>query len=150
MAVQRSNIGKKIIFIRITMKRIIGSVGVTALMSAVLFAGAMTPCERLATSVPDDSWSTKEWREYQGAARKWREKKGTDVYTQDDPDTSAYRVPGDHTSCKELAALREAGTRIGKNASEEKNLADAVPSDSWNCVQWRAYRQARAAAESGQ
>jgi hypothetical protein len=136
------------ICIRKIMKRIIGSVGVIALMGAALFAGALTPCERLATSIPDDSWSAREWQEHQDAVRKWKAKKGTDVYSQADPQISAYRVPGDNTSCKELEALREAHARMETGSGSGENLADAVPSDSWNCAQWGAYRQAKTAAES--
>jgi hypothetical protein len=136
------------IFIRKTMKRIIGSVAVTVFMGAALFAGGMSPCERLATAVPDDSWSATELQEHQDAVRKWKAKKGTEVYSQEDPQISAYRVPGDNTSCKELEALREANARLEMEAGSEENLADAVPSDSWNCTKWHAYRKVRAAAES--
>ena len=121
--------------------------GAAAVLSSVVYAGNLSPCEQLAIAVPEASWSAQEWRQHEDAVQKWEAKKGIEVYNKHDPRTSAYRVPGDNTSFKELEALSEVAKKVEFTLSEEK-LAYSVPSDSWNCAQWRAYKEANAAVDA--
>ncbi len=105
----------------------------------------MTSCEKIATAVPSDSWTLEQWQKHESALMRWKEKKGTERYTPDDPETSAYRVPDDATSFKELEALDDAQEFRPEDISRLEHLAYQVPSDYWNSRDWAAYRDAKKA-----